>query len=169
MRRSVGVALAGLLVGCVPSFVGGGPQGPEEFEPVGEVTVLGEVPVEGADRVVVFEGYRSREGATCIRSEVGTTCWDDGDRDVGGLPAEQPVGLSWSGGDDAWCVEAEVQQGVSRVVVIDDARDQHELTDLRDARALGIRLFVGCWEGGAMPRVLDAYDAEGQLAYRTDM
>lgn len=171
MRRTAAVATCVTLLGagCVPSFVGGAPEGPEEMEPAGEVTVIGEVPVENADRVVVFESYRNREGDVCIRSEVGTTCWDAGDREVGGLPAERPIGLSWSGGEDAWCVEAEVQEGVTRVVVIDGARDQHELTHLRDAREIGIQLFVGCYEGGAMPRVLDAYDAAGQLAYRTDM
>lgn len=162
------IALAVVTVGCVPGFVRGGP-GPDELAPVGEVTVIGEVAVENADRVVVFESYRNREGAICIRSEVGTTCWDEDDRQVGGLPAETPIGLSWSGGEGSWCVEAEVQEGVTRAVVVDADRTQHELTHLRDARELGIQLFVGCYEQGAMPRVLDAYDADGQLAYRTDM
>lgn len=177
MRQVVVVgALALTLAGCVRLGGPGGPGqapdgGPDAIsQAVGPVVVLGEVPVEGTADRVRFEGFRNAEGGICISSsDGGMSCNDRSPAAVPPLPATEPVELSWGGSDDRLCVQAALQEGVARAVVIDDAGTVHELVDLAPARQLGVALFVACWTSGAEPRRLDVTSDDGQLAYTMDM
>jgi hypothetical protein len=177
MRQVVAVSLIVLaLAGCVRP---GGPDGPGQDpgdgpdaidQPAGPVVPLGEVPLEGTGERIRFEGFRNAEGGVCIRSsDGGMSCSGQSPATAPTLPATSPVELGWGGSDDQLCVEAVLQDGVARAVVVDAEGTAHELVELAPARRLGMALFVACWAGGAEPRRLDVTSGDGQLAYTLDM
>lgn len=138
-------------------------------QPAGPVIELGRVPIEGdrEGRTVTIRGFRNQAGGTCVETGSGMGCSSGApDGRSRQLPAEGPLGLGYSSGDEV-CIEADVQDGITDAAVTDRDGEVHRLVSLPLSRQLGMNLFIGCWVG-AEPLTLETTTPTGAVAYRVD-